>query len=152
MNITHRSGNLLEQPDIDVIVHQANLYHTFGAGIAKAIKEKFPRAYEADLMTRKGTTTKLGNFSIGITDPTKPVVVNLYSQRGMSLTSYDAMAEGLGRLALILSNLPSVKRVGFPYGMGCGLADGNWEIVKTIIEQAFKDTDFEIVIVKLPEA
>jgi hypothetical protein len=32
------------------------------------------------------------------------------------------------------------------------LADGNWRIVRTIIEEVFKDSRFEIVIVKLPKA
>lgn len=160
--ITHRAGNLLEQPDLDVLVHQANLFHTFGAGIAKAIKEKFPYAYQADTWTEKGARSKLGSFSIGFPQHDgQPLVVNLYSQTTLypsSQTSYDAMLRGLrdlrGQLeaANDISNTDKpYSKVGFPYNMGCGLADGNWEIVKVIIEQAFEGSGIEVVIVKLPE-
>jgi O-acetyl-ADP-ribose deacetylase (regulator of RNase III) len=154
--ITHRIGNLLEQPDIDVIIHQANLFHTFGAGIARAIKQKFPYAFEADLQSIYGTEDKLGGFTWGCPEVSgsSPIVVNMYSQTTLSPshTSYDYMYEALTLFVDFIEPFQSVKKVGIPYGMGCGLADGNWEIVKIIIEQAFAESDIEVVIVKLPEA
>jgi len=158
--ISHRIGNLLDQPDIEVIVHQANIYHTFGAGIARAILNTFPYAFEADkAFAAKGDTDKLGSFSVGsawdsgVPVGFNPIVINMYSQEGLSPshTNYDYMVKALARLVQFL-NLMEIKKVGFPYQMGCGLADGNWEIVKVIIEQAFENTDIEAVIVKLPEA
>lgn len=44
-------GNLLDEfanNKLDYIFHNANIRNTFGAGIAKQIKERFPAAYEAD--------------------------------------------------------------------------------------------------------
>jgi O-acetyl-ADP-ribose deacetylase (regulator of RNase III) len=153
--ITYRTGDLLEQTDIIAIVHQTNLYHTFGAGIAKAIKHKFPYAYGADLATILGDENKLGNFSIGYPSVASndPFVFNLYSQEGIgpSHTNYNFMYEGLRKVARHLQGFGTIKSVGFPYMIGCGLADGNWEIVKVIIEQAFEGSDIEVVIVKLPE-
>lgn len=150
MIITNQTGNLLET-NVQVIVHQANLYHTFGGGIAKAIAAKFPYAFDADKQTVEGDEAKLGGYSIGVNfNDGQPVVVNMYSQLEMTITSYDYMFKALSQLARQLDRL-GFKTVGFPYNMGCGLADGNWEIVKVIIEQAFADTDIEVVIVKLPE-
>lgn len=158
--ISYRIGNLLDQPDIEAIVHQANIYHTFGAGIARAIRDTFPYAFAADKeFAPSGDEDKLGDFSVGsawdsgVPVGFNPLVINLYSQVGLSPshTSYDYMVEALSHLVQFLT-LMDIRKVGFPYQMGCGLADGNWEIVKVIIEQAFKDSDIEVVIVKLPEA
>lgn len=158
--ITKRSGDLLElaeKGEVDVIVHQANIYNTFGAGIARGIKEKFPYAAERDAVTVSGDETKIGGYTIASPSPYKgPVVVNLYSQRGLgpSHTSYDAMYQGLSRLnAAVQAFHPKGKeaKIGIPYGIGCGIADGNWTIVQAIITAIFEDSPLEVVIVKLPE-
>lgn len=33
------------------------------------------------------------------------------------------------------------KSVAIPYGIGCGIANGDWEIVYKIIEEVFSDYD-----------
>jgi O-acetyl-ADP-ribose deacetylase (regulator of RNase III) len=156
MNLIERTADLLdlaEKGEVDVIVHQANLQHTFGAGIAAAIRRRFPYAFEADRRTEQGSTTKLGHFSVGTAGPAKPAVVNLYSQTSLypSHTSYDHLYDGLVKLRNMLEPLSTVRTIGFPYQMGCGLADGNWSVVKAIILAVFDDSRFNIVIAKLPE-
>ena len=154
MKLTEPIADLLdlaENGDVDVIVHQANLQHTFGAGIARAIRERLPYAYEADLRTPKGSPKKLGHYSIGL-KANSPVVINLYSQTSLypSHTSYDAMFDGLTRLVNELTPLTQINTVGFPYQIGCGLADGEWNVVKAIILSVFEKSRFEVVIAKLP--
>jgi O-acetyl-ADP-ribose deacetylase (regulator of RNase III) len=161
--ITEKTGNLLEAP-VDVMVHQANLYHTFGAGIAAQIKKHLPEAYEADCATVKGDPKKLGTYSIG--KITKSIgqtvwikrVVNLYSQVGIGgqdrNTSYDSMVVGLTKLRDQLEDAASkgVKyKLGIPYQMGCGLANGSWPIVRAIIEDIFGKSIIEVEIYKLPD-
>jgi O-acetyl-ADP-ribose deacetylase (regulator of RNase III) len=153
--ISYTVGDLVEaglRGEVDIIIHQANLEHTFGAGIARQIREKLPYAYEADVKDSiKGSKDKLGWYTVGMPpNEVLPVVINLYSQPTLypSHTSYDAMFEGLSLLA---RDLPPNNKVGIPYQMGCGLADGNWEIVKEIIKQAFIDSPLEIIIYKLPD-
>lgn len=155
MILTKRRGDLLdlaENREVDVVVHQANLFHTFGAGIARQIALRFPYAEFADSLTERGSSKKLGSYSIG-TVSQRPVIVNLYSQPTLypSHTSYDNMFEGLTRLRNDLEPLPEIRSIGFPYQMGSGLADGNWNVVEAIIKAVFEDSRFEIVIVKLPE-
>lgn len=48
--ITTKTGDLLKAQDVDVIVHRANLFHTFGGGIARFIGKIWPEAYEADCL------------------------------------------------------------------------------------------------------
>lgn len=156
MILTEKTGDLLDEAangNVDVIVHQANLEHTFGAGIARAIRQKFPYAFEADKDTPFNDPNKLGTYSIG-EDSSGPVVINMYSQTSLypSHTSYDAMYQALSHLRDALQPWKNFTRIGFPYQLGSGLADGNWSVVKAIILAVFDESRFEIVIVKLPEA
>jgi O-acetyl-ADP-ribose deacetylase (regulator of RNase III) len=55
--------NLASIGEFDVIVHGCNCHCTMGAGIAAAIKKRFPEAYAADCATLKGDRSKLGTIS-----------------------------------------------------------------------------------------
>lgn len=161
--IESRDGDIFEQKDLTHIVHQANLYHTFGSGIARQIRERFPYACDADLATPRSDLSKLGGFSLGFDPLGKgPTIVNLYSQVGIGgqdrRTSYDAMVRGLEQLeASLRFDGPTGSRrrqptvLGIPYGIGCGLANGDWRIVQTIIKCVFgDDSDVQTVICCLP--
>lgn len=148
--ITHRVGNLLEQPDLTHIAHQANLFHTFGSGIAKAIKEKYPRAYEADLKTPYATKSKMGTWSCSEGEPT---IFNLYTQSGLGSTdrntSYDAMDTAFTSLRYHLTQVGRPVKLGVPYRLGCGLAKGNWTVVEALLEEYFSSAPFDLVICRL---
>lgn len=153
MLLTEKDGDLLveaELGNVDVIVHQANLEHTFGAGIARAIRFKFPYAFEADKKSPFNDPRKLGTFTLA-SSPDGPLVINMYSQTSLypSHTSYDAMVKALTELRDRLTPLEEFRRIGFPYQLGSGLADGDWNVVKAIILSVFQNSRFEIVIVRL---
>ena len=157
--ITEVVGNLLDTDKCDVIVHQANLFHTFGAGIARAILDKFPEAFEADKKTDYGYKSKLGTYSSAKITDSKGTsirfIVNLYSQTGLGgkdrQTSYDAMATALGNLRDRLEGRKDIFSVGIPFQLGCGLANGNWTVVRAIIESVFADSKIPVYIYTLPE-
>lgn len=134
MQIVH--GNAVEallRREVDVLMHCCNCQNTFGAGIAKEIKNKIPEAYLADIEAYKSRRSGLlGTFSAG------GGVYNLYGQlrygRGVQI-DYIAFSEAL-RSALIdaSSNTPKRTKVAIPYKIGCGLAGGDWARVSRIIE------------------
>lgn len=157
--ITERSGDLLEQTDLDYVATQCNIFHVFGGGIARQIRETFPEVYAADCKTMKGDPNKIGGWSIakasnGVT------FFNVYSQTGLGgqdrQTTYDGIAEAFTdiRNMLLLPQANREKRVitiGVPYKYGCGLANGSWRIVRAIFEDIFGDSkDIELVIVRRP--
>lgn len=161
MNIENRVGDIFTQNDVDIIVHQANCYHTMGAGIAKIIRENYPEAYKADCETVKGTE-KLGTYSTAyIKDNNRQfVIANLYGQggfdkrkRGLRDTNYDALNDAFTSLRddLLKANSNRVVTIGVPYGIGCGLGGGSWRIVTAIIESIFLgNPNFKIVICRIP--
>ncbi len=145
------TGDLLKlatEGNFDVICHQANCFHTMGSGIAKQIREQFPEAYEADLVTINGDSSKLGTYSFAIVTrgSFSFVVANLYGQhsfgRGIQ-TNYSALRNCFKNLKETHGN--KKLRFGIPYKISCGLAGGDWNIVSKIIEDELSGENVTLV-------
>ena len=141
MSIEIIKGNVvtaLLSGDIDVLVHQANCFHTFGSGIAKEIRERVYEAYRADLATEYASRDKLGSISVASNNG-KIQVINLYSQynygRDKVYTDYAAMKNGLN---IVSKCLTQGTVIGMPK-IGCGSAGGDWKIVSEIVEKTLSD-------------
>ncbi len=155
--MNHKTGDLIQlahEGHFDVIAHGANCFCTFGAGIAKAIKESFPEAYEADLKTRKGDYSKLGKLSLAKIkrDSHQFIVANLYTQyffgkakdpKDSKEIRYKAIEKSLKELK---KQIPYDASIGLPK-IGAGLAGGDWEIIRKIIMSVIPNA----TIVSLPE-
>jgi len=132
--------------EFDVIVHGCNCMCTMGAGIAKAIKTTFPEAYEADRATDKGDRGKLGTISVAEVERggRRITVVNGYTQfhwRGKKpLVDYGAVRGVMIEVAKRFSG----QRIGIPM-IGAGLAGGDWETIRGIIEQELGAEDCTLV-------
>ncbi len=119
-----------------VICHQVNCKHVMGAGLAAAIRKKYPRHYE-DYMSR---AAHLGGLVFTQVN-NDLYIVGVYGQqeygRDKRYTDYDALEKGLIAVGTFAQSLG--LPVYLPYGIGCGLAGGDWEIVKTIVDKALPD-------------
>lgn len=69
-----------------------------------------------------------------------------YGYDGRRFTSYDAFWSCLGK---IRERVPHGATIAFPDRIGCGLGGANWEVIRTMIEQALGD--YEVYIYKLEE-
>lgn len=160
--VTYRTGDLL-QSDCNVICHQVNCQGVMGSGIAKSIREKYPTVYQRFLQRHKDVGSHLGDIDIirvnGVNSD-YTYIANLYSQnhylpRIICHTDYDAFQKCLQKLKAELSGLgetcfPNIKfKIGFPDHIGCGLAGGNWNTVQKIIEEEFRDSQWEVEVWKL---
>ena len=127
----------------DVLIHGCNCYNTFGAGVAKRVKELYPGAWEADNDTKKGDTEKLGshthwNGKHYYYDQTI-IVVNSYSQYGYGSMFNQRVQLQYDKLRESLEEIEFVYR-GASFAMpriGAGLARGDWATIKEIIEDVF---------------
>jgi len=140
-------GDLLDMAKngkFDVIVHGANCFHTMGAGIAKQIKEQFPKAYEADCKcSEKGNIEKLGTFTLAYVDEYDFVILNAYTQFNTGAdVDYKAIRKAF-RLIYQLFGLSHVS-LGYPK-IGAGIAGGDWDIISKIIDEELKDMDHTLV-------
>ncbi|MEM7102746.1 MAG: macro domain-containing protein [Bacteroidota bacterium] len=137
---------LAEDGIFDVIIHGCNCFCTMGAGIAKTIKQKFPKAYEADLATEKGDKTKLGTitWSESQTRHGELIIVNGYTQYYWGGKGRQADYDAIKSVFETIKEKFSGKRIGYP-AIGAGLAGGDWTIISEIIRKALEGEDHTFV-------
>jgi len=147
MTIEIINGDLLDafdRGDINVIGHVVNCQHKMNSGIAKSIRERYPKVYTQYMSTR----SVLGNCGIvALSDSlSSTVACNLYAQEyygydGKRYLNYAALSESL---RLMSESLSTRRVIGFPYKMGSDRAKGDWDIVLEMVEFYFKDHNVKI--------
>lgn len=134
-------GNLLYAP-VDVIGHQVNCKGVMGAGIAKQLRNKYPRLFNEYKKYLATHPRPLGTVSYHAVNG-KPIVANIFGQDGYGRrgrhTDYKALENALWDVAI--KSYDNGLVVGLPYGIGCGLAGGSWDIVYKIIQDIFTEVD-----------
>lgn len=130
----------LQDGRIQVLGHQVNLDGVMGAGIARQIARTWPVVLSRYKEALFRQSLVLGGAQIVSVAPER-WVANIAGQvhptrRGRA-TDYEALDSGLWYMAAFLK----VHEVtgGLPYGIGCGLAGGDWAVVEPIIHKAFTD-------------
>lgn len=138
-------GNLITMAlngEFDVIVHGANCFCTMGAGVARQIKIAFPSAFEVDKITIEGDKNKLGTCTWA--ECVSVTVVNAYTQFGYGGSiihlDYDAVRKCMKWIAENYKD----KKIGLPK-IGAGLGGGDWNKIKSIIEEELDGLDVTIV-------
>ena len=154
-----KKGNLLES-DCDYICHQVNCQGKMNSGIAKQIREKWPVVYKNYMekynILNGVSAALLGDIQIvGLWDNYYATdfhqsVINMFSQEHYGYdkrryTSYDAFWNCLN---LIKRYIPTDKKIGFPYNIGCGLGGANWNVILTMIDTVLADYTVEIYVLE----
>lgn len=166
-------GDLIKlslEGEFDVITHGCNCFCTMGAGIAPQMaKTFFANKFEKEKEKYKGDINKLGTIDwdyitdkidyLRISNPNDlytenilVTVVNSYTQYGFGKNNSNGTSIPLDYEALTLcmrkiNHTFKGKHIGLPQ-IGCGLAGGDWNIVKSIIQKELKDCDVTVVIFK----
>ena len=144
--IQEKTGNLLDMLDsFDVVLHSANCFHTFGAGIARQFRERFPQTYEADLTTKYGDPNKVGTYSKSKVNETD--VLNCYAQYAYGGTSIQFDYDAFRRILKSVKTEYSGKKIGMPL-IGCGLAGGEIKTMVDIVKDELYDESVTIVLFK----
>lgn len=145
-------GDLIQMAlngDFDAIAQGCNCFNTMNSGIAKSIRDVWPEVYIVDCQTQKGDYNKLGttsHYGVSVKNNKFLYIANCYTQYnygrelGKVYVDYDAIAMCMNKLNHDLKG----KKLGLPM-IGCGLAGGDWNIVKNIIETRLIDVDVTIV-------
>jgi O-acetyl-ADP-ribose deacetylase (regulator of RNase III) len=148
-------GNLLES-DCNVIVHQANCFATQGAGIAKQISRLYPSVLDADRQYHipVGSRDRLGHTSHAWVEGPhgRLLVINLYGQhrygKGL-MTEYEAFRRGIHSILARMEKLGRGYKIGLPFGVGCGMAGGDWDTVYQILKDAAAHWERDLYLYKL---
>lgn len=142
--LTEIKSNILDT-DCDIIGHGVNCQNVMGSGIARALFEKWPEVKEQYHMAFEIMPDQFPEQYLGYMQPVELdgiVVVNLFTQQnfgndGQVYLSYNALKQALHGLKEYCHSW-GYKTIALPK-IGCGLAGGNWDKVKPIIEEILED-------------
>lgn len=152
------NGDLIQKAKnghFDVIIHGCNCQKNMGAGLAKQIKRHFPLAEKADL---EYLDPRMGDYSLAYDKRYNLFIINAYTQfwygppYGINedkrqIYEFDRQGKRYGAIKRVLKKINDKfagKRIGLPL-IGAGLAGGNWEIIRSIIQEELNDCLVTIV-------
>ena len=159
-------GDLLSSK-CDVVCIQVNCQGIMNYGVSKAVRRKYPLAYEqysrflynntiVEDGVKKNAREFLGLCQISKAREDKYIAL-LYGQEtygaeeNRQYTDHNALLCSLFALRrLVLFGDYGIKSIAFPYMMGCGKnGGGDWGKIREMIEAVFNDLDIEIEIRKI---
>lgn len=154
MEIKEINGNLLDS-DAPCICQQVNCQGVMGSGVAKAIRNKWPKifdAYKEYVSIARDKSDLLGNI-LPLTVSDTQRVINYFSQLyygydGHRYTDYEAIFQCLEKTALYCST-NHINRIAMPYKMGSARGGADWDVIMAMIKSAFKDSNITIEIWRL---
>ena len=163
MDIVMKTGNLLDATT-GIIMYQVNDAGVMGSGIAAAIAHKWPYVQQQYIVAQQQGHLKLGEIIMACTSEfpdskCHPLVANLCAQdlyqREHSFlstgipTSYDALWMCLNKLARYCKE-NGFTTVAMPYLMSSCRGGANWNIVITMVQEAFSELEGTIEVWQLP--
>jgi O-acetyl-ADP-ribose deacetylase (regulator of RNase III) len=143
----------------DIICHQVNCQGAMNSGVAKAIRQKWPKVYTEYAAAAEDIDIGFGDKNLswehmlghiqvvylGEENGHSKGVINMFAQAGYGYdgrryTSYDAFWSCLGE---IRAQVPKGKTIAFPRYIGCVRGGANWNVIYTMICEAL-DEDYNI--------
>lgn len=135
------------------IVHGCNAHGVMGSGVAKQIRAKYPKCYDIysnyckDLREFTDSMIVFEHNILGVVPMYQHddlIIFNAITQFNYGTDSrkvdYEAVYRAFETINAYIMGQVGVDRVlNFPM-IGCGLAGGNWNIVKTIIDEVVDDS------------
>lgn len=144
MAIIEIQGDIL-QTDCDIIAHGCNCVNGFGSGIAGQIALKYPLVKQAYHRYHMNVGWALGDIQlVGINNG--KIIANCATQQEYyPRDRVHADYHAIERVCLKLKDYCIVnnKTLALPR-IGCGLAGGDWNLVKKIYEKVFNDIDVKV--------
>jgi len=146
-----RDGNLItlaRDGYFDVITHGCNCFCTMGAGIAVPMKIEFGcDRFKMEDVKYRGDMNKLGTIDYEMRG--ELAVVNSYTQYkyGRNHDDGEESPVNYNAIALCMKKINHIfkgKTIGVPL-IGCGLAGGDWGVVKKIMETELNSMDVWII-------
>lgn len=138
-------GDLLKQPNIDIIAHQTNCAGIMGAGIALQIKKQLLTAveYEKYVSSCQQQGSDLMGKTLFLEATDGRIIANCFGEniptgKGKD-TDYDALFHAVAKVRDYAKS--EGFTVGVPGMMGCGLAGGDWRIVRDMLYKVFDGED-----------
>lgn len=142
---------LAEQGLFHYVIHGCNCQNAMGSGIAKTVKERYPKAWAADMATQKGDLRKLGHFTHAYINSNGSyldgnhqngfTIINAYTQavywnqgEGVINLDYDALEMAFMGIKLAYDNNPMGNAKFAIPKIGAVRGGGDWNRIEKIID------------------
>lgn len=160
----YRVGNILDQQDLDYVIHQCNCFHCMGGGVAFALSRRWPEVAKIDETSKYADKEKMGTYTKarvkqqyqheGEMYERDVQVINIYSQYepGAAISNEEITWSILclkNALKNLLSEILERKRtdliknrkfyIGVPWMIGCGIYGMNVNDIYELIRDVFYD-------------
>jgi len=140
VKIEYRQGDLFKT-DIRHIVHGCNAQGVMGKGVAKLVRDLYPRAYN-EYLSLWMRNKALVPGTVQFVDCGEKVIINAITQKNFAkayndpgrYVSYDAVAECMAEINREIAG----QQLAMPR-IGAQLGGGKWDIVASIIEAELTD-------------
>ena len=133
-------GNLFDSK-AKYICHQVNCQGKMGSGVARTVREKFPKVFEeykkmCDSSTDRSELLGCVQLVRCRAWENEVFICNLFSQDrygydGKRYTNYDAFVNCMRGLQ---QRVPKGETIAMPYQIGCSLGGGSWDVIYGIIK------------------
>jgi len=137
--------NLFFEGRFEILVHGCNCHQAMGGGLAYQIAQRIPKAELKDTFDQRTPIERLGDMTVA-KDKTEwhtgfGFIINLYSQYNPGRSfDIEALTLGLRKVGMHFKG----DEIGLPL-IGCGIAGGDWRIVKEIIKRELAECHVTIV-------
>jgi O-acetyl-ADP-ribose deacetylase (regulator of RNase III) len=136
--INYKTGDVT-QASQRVILHGCNAKGKFNAGVAKAIRNKWPEVYDRYSKAYDEFGLIPGSIIVVLTDDKEKLVINAITQPSYGrdpntvYVDYDAVQLALEETKTVLDSY-GLTALAMPR-IGTGLGNGSWDKIKQIIEE-----------------
>ena len=146
--ITIENDNILNASE-NIICQQVNTCGVMGSGLAKQIRDRNPEIFlkykkYCDSHSKQEMMGKVLCYPIGLLKYVCCIFgqENFGRNKNIVYTDYGALEKGfeIVKDECIKNNWT----IAIPYGIGCGLANGDWNIVFGIINKVFDDINITL--------
>ncbi len=129
----------------DIIAHGVNCKGGFGSGVAGIIAKRYPEVRNAYMMKFKLPGWQLGDVQFVMKNDGKLIAncatQRAYLPRGPRHADYNAIRECMMKVRDFAKE--KNLTIAIPK-IGCGLAGGEWKVVKKILAEVFDTTDITV--------
>ena len=148
--IEYATGNIVTD-NYTVFCQQVNCKKVMGAGLAKQIRNKYPEVYHEYM----NVDNPMLGYILPVFTHDGRLCINMYAQDGYGkdkrYTNYEAFKDCLNAIKGLIKDHHIRKDipVAFPYGIGCGLAGGDWYVILGMLTDFSQQIENKVVIVSL---
>lgn len=131
--LINKTGDILNAEE-NIICHQVNKDGIMGGGLALQIAKSYPNVeneYKKFCRSYDYSYEKLRGLYKNIKCNENQYIANCFTQKENFETDYKALKVCFSSLLSLCKK--TNKTIAIPYKYGCGIANGDWEEVKTIL-------------------